>query len=227
VNATVADLDEAAALLQECLKEDPDCTEALWQLAALRATGGDREGLAALSTAMERPDVDDPRFHFLAAACHLAAKRFPKVLDASERAAQDPTLSVECDYLRGWAHYQLGDSSAATASLRSVAKDAASPSADHARALLGGLYFTARSYDEATQVWEQMEAPNRTSWRLDGALRDTVFLTGLLSYQQGHCEQAAERFARAGRLGRQDASLNSLTALALVRAGQRLLNQPN
>ena len=66
-------LADSVELLQTCLRDDPDHADALWCLAAVRSVLGDREGLAAQAPAMNRPAVPDARFHYLGAACHLAA----------------------------------------------------------------------------------------------------------------------------------------------------------
>jgi len=50
-----------------------------------------------------------------------------------------------------------------------------------------------------------------------------VLLAGLLAFQKGRYEQAAERFREAGKLGLRDKRLGPLITLALVKAGQRLL----
>jgi tetratricopeptide (TPR) repeat protein len=214
---------EAATLLEECLKDDPGCSDALWELAAVRATLGDRDGLAALSALMERVETEDSRFHYLAAVCHLAAARYPQVLEAAARAGTDPALAVESDFLRGWASIQMNDLPAARAALVRVADHAPSPSAHHARALLGRLCFAGQTYEEAIEAWERIPAELRARWRLDEPLRNTVFLAGVLAYRRGDYEQAATRFAGSGQLGLPDASLGPLTATALARAGQRLL----
>jgi tetratricopeptide (TPR) repeat protein len=227
-------LHEAILLLQECLKEDPDHTDALWHLAAARWVAGDHAGVAALAAAMNRPAVPDPRFHYLAAVCHLAAGDAAQVLKAgqrvlaatAEKGSGPPAgagLDVEVHYLMGWAHLQREDLPAAAAAFQKVADVAGSPSAEHARALLGHIGFTHGSCEEAIRWWTAVDPKKRSEWRLDDALRSTVFAAGLLAYQDGRFEQAAGRFCEAGRLGVRERRLGQLMILSLVKAGQQLL----
>ncbi len=104
---------------------------------------GDREALAAQAPAMDRPTVTDSRFHFLGAVCNLAAGQYRRVIELSERAAADRSLEVESRFVMAWAHLHLGEMDAARESLRKVAAEAKSPSAGHARLLLGQLSFDA------------------------------------------------------------------------------------
>src|SRR5439155_19526945 len=80
-------------LLLECLREQPDHADALWVQAALRSVASDVAGLAALAPSMDRPEVKDARFHYLAAVSHLAAGDHARVLEAGKRAATDPALA--------------------------------------------------------------------------------------------------------------------------------------
>ncbi len=216
-------LAKSLALLQACLQDDPDHVEALWSLAAVRSILGDRAGLAAQAPAMNRPSVPDARFHYLGAVCHLAAKDYAKALELSQRAAADPALAVESHYLMGWAHLRLEDPAAARQALQKVAAAEKSPSAVYARALLGQIGFTQGAYDEAIKWWNAVEPRRRAEWQLDETLRHTAYLSGLLNFQEGRYEQAAERFREAGKLGLRERRLGSLLTLALVKAGQRLL----
>jgi tetratricopeptide (TPR) repeat protein len=216
-------LAKSMALLQTCLQDDPDHTEALWCLAAARSIVGDREGLAAQAPAMNRPAVPDARFHYLGAVCHLAAKDYTRALELSQRAATDPALAVESHYLMGWAHLHLDNAGAARHALQKVAAAEKNPSAVYARALLGQLGFVSGAYDEAIKWWGAVEPRRRAHWQLDETLRHTAFLSGLLNYQEGRYEQAAERFREAGKLGLRERRLGPLLTLALVKAGQRLL----
>jgi tetratricopeptide (TPR) repeat protein len=214
-------------LLQECLKHDPDHVEALWRLAAVRSTLGDRDGLAAQAPAMVRPTVTEPRFHYFGAVCHLAACDFAKVLELGQKAAADESLTVECHYLMGWAHLHLKNDTAARLVFQKVAATEKSPSAIYARALLGQISFTRGVYDDAVKWWNQVDAKRRAEWSFDEPLRQTVLLAGLLAYEKARYEQAAERFREAMKLGLRDRRLQGLLTLSLVRAGQRLLfDQP-
>ncbi len=215
--------DQATSWLGACLQEDPEHPDALWCLAAIRAVGGDRAGLAAQAPAMERRDVTDARFQYLRAVCHWAAGNYPLMLEAGRRAAADTALVVESAYLTGWAQLQSGAAQGAAAALEQVAQAEHSPSADHARALLGRLQFQQGAYEEAIRWWSTTGADQRAAWKLDDALRQTVFLSALRALQSGQFEQAAERFREAGRLGVRDGRLGSLLIQALVQAGQKHL----
>jgi tetratricopeptide (TPR) repeat protein len=216
-------LAQSLTLLETCLREDPKHTEALWCLAAVRSMLCDREGLARQAPEMDRPSVRDSRFHYLGAVCHLAANKFDAVLELSERAAADESLAVESQLLMAWAHLHLDNPSAAQQALQKVAAVEQSPSAVYARALLGRLQLQRGGYDEAIKWWSSVEPRCRAEWQLDEPLRQTVLLSGLLAYEKGRFEQAADRFREAGKLGLRDRRLGQLLTLTLVRAGQRLL----
>jgi tetratricopeptide (TPR) repeat protein len=213
----------ASALLQECLKEQPDHVEALWCLAAVRSEIGDREGLAAQAAVMNKPAIADSRFHYLGAVCHLAARDYAGVLELAERSAADEALAADSLYLMAWAHLTRGDEAAARAALRKVVDEGKGESIEHARALLGRCSLTDGDYEEAVQWWTRMDARRRADWGLDEPLRQTVLLSGLLAYEEGRFEPAADRFREASRLGLRDRRLGSLIVLALFKAGQRLL----
>ena len=215
-------LSKSMTLLQECLREDPDHIEALWCLAAVRSCVGDRQGLAEQAALMDRAGVKDARFHFMGAVCSLMAENYPRAIELGQRATADESLAVESHYVMAWAHLHLDNQTAASQSLQKVAATK-SPSADHARALLGKLSFARGAYDEAIKWWNQVDAKRRAEWSFDEPLRQTTFLAGLLAYENGRFEQAAERYKEAGKLGLREKRLGSLLTLALVRAGQRLL----
>ena len=93
--------------------------------------------------------VTDSRFHFLGAVCNLAAGQYRRVIELSERAAAERSLEVESRFVMAWAHLHLGEMDAARDSLRKVAAEVKSPSAGHARLLLGQLSFERGAHDEA------------------------------------------------------------------------------
>ncbi len=216
-------LDHTLTLLQECLRADPNHTEALWCLAAVRSVLGEKDQLKELAPHMDRPAVKDARFHYLAAVCHLAKQDYPRVLELSQRAAADESLAVESQFLMAWAHLHMKNPAAATQALQKVAASEKSPSAIHARALLGRLGYDRSGYDDAIRWWNQVDAKKRSEWRLDEPLRQTVLLAGLLALDRGQYELAAERFREAGKLGLRDKRLGPLLTLALVKAGEKLL----
>ncbi len=213
----------ALQLLDECLTNRPDHPQALWLLAAVRAVLGDREAVAARASAMNRPDVTDARFHYLAGVCRLAAGDYEGVLESCQRAATDPAFAVESAYLAGWANVYRQNPAGAAEAFRQVAKVGDSPSAGHAQAILGAIRFHEGAYEEAVHWWKSLDAERRKAWGFDEPLHKTMFLAALTAYQAGRYEQAAEKLREAGRLGLRDRRLGSLLTLALVKAGQRLL----
>jgi tetratricopeptide (TPR) repeat protein len=227
-----APLQEARRLLQECLKHNPDHLDALWLLAAVRSQLDDTAGLAAQAAVMCRPEVKDSRFQYMAAVCHLAARDYPRVLDAAGAAAADPALAADSQYLVGLAHVQQKDDAAAAAALQKAAAGGKSEtgiraaSADPAHALLGRIRFGQGRFEDAVQCWNALAAERKDAplaALFSEALQSTVFLTGLQAYREQRFEQAATRFRDAGRFGLRDRRLGPLLSLALFRAGQRLL----
>jgi tetratricopeptide (TPR) repeat protein len=214
--------EQAADLLTQCLKEQPDHAGALILLAALRWQAGDQPGLVALAPAMDQPRVRDARFHYFAAVAHLAAANYPAALDAAHRATADPKLALEALYVIGLAQLRRGEMGAAVAALEKVARTPETPSVNHARALLGHLYFRGSNFEQARHWWQLLEAPARTALQLDTTLPATVFLAALQAFESGRYEQAAERLREAGRVGWRDRRLGPLLHLALFKAGQRL-----
>jgi tetratricopeptide (TPR) repeat protein len=215
----------ALELLGECLKESPNHAQALWCLAAVRTLAGDWEGLAGQSQVMKRPEAAQGRFHLLAAVCHLAASDYRAVMEACQRAAADPALAIESAYVMARASLGWRDSGSAAMALRRVADTPDSPSVGHARALLGGICFHDGAFEEAVQWWKSLEAPQRAAWHLAEPLNQTLFLSALQAFQEGHYREAAEKLRESGKLGLRDRRLGPLLTLALVKAGQQLLYQ--
>jgi tetratricopeptide (TPR) repeat protein len=216
-------LAQSQTLLETCLQEDSKHTEALWCLAAVRSVRGDREGLVRQAAEMDQPSVQDARFHYLGAVCHLAAKNYDAVLRLSQRARADESLEMESQFLMAWAYLHQDNIPAAQQALEKAAAGEKSPSAVYARALLGRLHLARSDFDEAIQWWSSVDPQRRSEWQLDEPLRQTVLLSGLMAFENGRFEQAADRFREAGKLGLRDRRLGQLLTLALVRAGQRLL----
>ncbi|MBV9122516.1 MAG: hypothetical protein JO112_04010, partial [Planctomycetes bacterium] len=216
-----AALERAESLFLKCLQDQPDHAEAQWCLAAVRCLRGDRARLAAQAGAMQRPEITDARFHYLAAVCHLFAGDYPQVIDAGERVAAEPSLAAESAYLKGWAFHRLGETGTALQEWQFVADHAPQgPSADHARALLGTLHFAGGAYEQAIAQWTALDPSRRTAWQLDELLRKTVFLAGLQALTDGRFEQAGDQLAEAHRLGN---DCQSLLTLARIKAAQRVL----
>ncbi|MCC6420342.1 MAG: tetratricopeptide repeat protein [Gemmataceae bacterium] len=213
----------AVELLEECLRERPDHEQALWVLAAMRAVAGDRQQLATHAGAMNQPAAADARFHYLAGVARLAAGDYDGAIQASRRAAEDPTYALDSAYLAGWASLHRREPAAAAEAFRLVAKAADNPSASHAQAILGAVRFHEGVYEEAVHWWKALTAEKRRAWGFDDPLQKTMFLAALSAYQSGRYEQAAEKLREAGRLGLRDRRLGPLLMLSLLKAGQRLL----
>jgi tetratricopeptide (TPR) repeat protein len=210
-------------LLETCLQAQPDHVDALWCLAAVRSARNDHGGLARQAPWMDRPGVQDNRFHFMGAICHLAARDYLKTIELAARAGSDESLKTESLFVTAWASLGLEKHEAATHALQQVAANEGSPSAPPARALLGRLEFDAGNYAEAVRWWQSVEPGRRAEWKIEEPLRQTVFLSGVTALRDGRYEEAAERIRESGRLGIRDARLGRLLTLALIRAGQRLL----
>jgi tetratricopeptide (TPR) repeat protein len=222
-----SDWNQAKDLLRTCLHEQLDHAEALCCLAMVCAITNDQLGLIDLAARMDRPDAAQPRFHYLAAVCHLAAEDYPRALQACRRAQAraDAALAVECEYQVGWAHLLRGDETAAASAFEHVAQHPSSPSANLARALAARLALARRDYDSAAASWKAIDARQRAEWGLDEPLRQTVFLSALVALQTERFEEAVDKLREAGRLGLRDHRLGSLLTLSLMKAGQRLLYQ--
>lgn len=218
--------DEAQALLQDCLREDPDHEEALWCLAAVRSLQGDRASLADQAGRMRRPKVVDACFHYLAAVCHLAAEEHEEALAACQRLAANPALALDSAYLVGWSHWRRGDARAAALELAKVESAGDCPSAGHARALLAKIHFERGDYDQAITYWVNLDPLPRRDWQLEEPLRETLFLNGLLKCQAGQFHQAALLFREADQRGSRRPELAALRIMALVQAGQQVLGDP-
>jgi tetratricopeptide (TPR) repeat protein len=218
---------QALALLEECLKEQPDHAEALWCAAAVRTITGDQRGLAAQSPAMTRPDVADGRFHFLAGVCHLAADNHAALAEACERAAADPALAVESAYLMGWSFIQRREPATAALAFQRPAQAQGSPSAAHAQAILGAIRFHQGVYEEAVGWWQRLDEGRRKDWHFGEALAGAAFLAALAYLRAARFEPAAERLREAGQLGLRDRRLGPLLGLALFKAGQARLYEQN
>lgn len=216
-------LDQPEALLHEVLRVQPEHVEAAWCLAAIRSIKGDQAALASQAQIMNRPAVTDARFHYLGAVCHLAANDFARALELGQRAAQDPNLAAESHFVMAWAHLRMQQPEDALKALLKTVGSEKNASSVHARAMLGRLFFQKGGYDEAIRWWRGLDEKCRAAWGFDEPVRQTMLLAGLLAYEKGRYEAAAERFREAGRFGLRDKRLGSLMILALVKAGQKLL----
>jgi Flp pilus assembly protein TadD len=215
-------LQDAARLLEECLRTEPGHIEACWQLAAVRVMLADREGLAEIAPQFERANADDPRFHYFGAICQLACGNWKAAADAARRAAGNSALGPDVFYLEGLALLHLPDRDGARTALEKAATSA-SRSADHARALLGNLGFESGHYDQAVQRWQAVGKPMQAKWKLDEPLRSTLYLTALQAFSEQRYEVAAERFREAAKQGLRERKIGPLISLSLVKAGEKLL----
>jgi tetratricopeptide (TPR) repeat protein len=229
----------AEEFLLQSLRDDPNCGDALWCLAAVRWLRGDRAGLAEQPT--NQPEILDERSRFFAGLCRLAAGDFSGALETCARsggteaatlsgpapngAAPPPRLSwaVEYSYLAGLAHLGLGQNAAAAEALEKPALSPDSPSAAHAQALLGTLGFMDSNHEEAAKWWRVVDHKKRSAWKLNETLAQTVFLTALEAYARGNFEEAAERLRAAGKLGCRDRRLGTLLVTSLFKAGQAMI----
>jgi hypothetical protein len=169
-------------------------------------------------------DRHDARFFFVAAVCHLAARDYPRAKESASRAERnDPALALECACLKGWAAYQMQDGATATRLLRGPAKEPAAATQSHAQALLARIAFEQGAAGEAIGWWKSLDPARRKEWGLDEPLRSTIFVSALQSLHQNRFAEAADKIREAGKLGLRDRQLGPLLALALLKAGQRLL----
>jgi hypothetical protein len=193
-------------------------------MAAVRSEVGDRVGLAAQSAAMAAQTLDDPRFNYFAAVSALAARDYHAVLALAERAAADDTLKVESAYLTGWARIHSRDPEGAVTAMRMVAESKDSPSAQHARAILGAIRFHQGAGAEAVQWWQALNPERRSAWNLAEPLQKSLFVVGLQALKNNQFDRAADKFREAGRAGLRDNALGSLIHYALVKAALQLLD---
>ena len=234
-------LDAAHDFLLECLRACPEHADGQWHLAAVRWLQNDHAGLARQAESLNDPGIPEPRYHWFAALCRLAASDYAGVVEACRRLAEPveaglrpvehpngapgATLApaTEADYLAGLAHLELHDYAAAARALAAPAQAVASPTAGHAQALWGVACFHQHRHEEAVQRWQTLDAGRRAAWKLNETLAHTVFLTAVEAFQQGRFEQAAEKLRQAGKLGCRDRRLGALLVLSLFKAGQQVV----
>lgn len=222
----------AIELLADALKHQPHHVQSQWLIAALRAREGDQQALAEQALSMNQAEVSDPRYHYLAAVCRLAAGDCAGALETARRldtvVATNPAggrlhWQEERAFLMGLASLRLGDNEAACTALQIPASKEDCPSSAQAKALLGAIAFSRQDHAGAARWWRALEPDKRQQWNLSGALAGAVFLAGIDDFNRDNCETAAEQFREAGRLGWRDRRLGSLLILALARAGQQHL----
>jgi tetratricopeptide (TPR) repeat protein len=216
--------DEAISLCQECLEAEAAHADARWLLAALRWKAGDRAGVAALAPSMDRPDVTDPRFAYLAAVCQMEGGNVDAAPRSARAAAVDGPLQADGHHLLAQLHMSRGDWSGAEARLEAALPSAAGPTADHARALLGRVFWEQRSVPEAADLWGALPAEKRKAWGIDTALPGVSYIAGLQALRMSDHAGAAEWLGRARDLGLREPRLPVLHERALVQAARRQLD---
>jgi tetratricopeptide (TPR) repeat protein len=235
-------LDAAQDFLLECLRALPDHIDAKWHLAAVRWLKHDFDGAARLAETLTDRDAVEPRYHWFAALCRLAAGDYGGVVDACARLAErlQPSppnsvhangapiaaplsLGIEADYLAGLAQLELRNYPVAAQALGHAAQTTGSPTANHALALWGLACFQGFKHEDAVERWQKLDAGRRVNWKLNETLANTVFLTAVEAFHHGRFEQAAEKLRQAGKLGCRDRRLGPLLVLALFKAGQQVV----
>src|SRR5207245_11648586 len=89
----------------------------------------------------------------------------------------------------------------------------------------GRIALARGLHEDAIKCWQALDAARRASWQLEEPLRATVFLTALTALEKQQFADAASRLREAGRLGCRDRRLGGLLMLALVKEGQRQLQE--
>lgn len=218
--------------LGDCLRSDPSHAHAQWCLAAVRWLQGDTAALAGQSEAMQNAEVADPRYHYLAALCHLLGGRPEAVVAACQRIAQPAgsngsgtqrQFAVEAGYLAALAHIALDQPRSAIDALKPLTFDPKSPTLPYAQGLLGEVLFRERRHDEAIAAWQALDTQKRQAWSLPEPMAQTTFISALESLQKAQYDIAAEKLRQAGKLGYRDRRLGPLLLLALFKAGQQAI----
>jgi tetratricopeptide (TPR) repeat protein len=218
--------------LRQCLASDASHPHAQWCLAAVRWLHGEPSALAQQARQMQDAEVADPRYHYVAALCHLlggnseaalaAAKRVTDMVGANgSRTMRE--IVLEAGYVAGLAHLGTGDFTAAIDAFKPMTFNPASPTASYAQAQLAAALFHEERHEEAIGVWQALDPHKRQTWGLSDALAQTTFITALELLQSAKYEEAAERFRQAGRSGVRDRRLGPLLLLALFKAGQQAI----
>jgi tetratricopeptide (TPR) repeat protein len=218
--------------LHDCLANDRAHPHALWCLAAIRWLQGDAPALAAQARDMTDADIADPRYHYLAALCHLLGGQLEAVAPACERVTQklgsngtaaQRSIAIEASYLAALAQIGLDRPVEAVNALKPVGANPRSPTLPFAQALLGNMLFRAERHDEAIAAWQSLDPSKRQAWNLVEPLAQTTFISALESVQRAEYEPAATKLREAGKLGFRDHRLGPLLLLCLFKAGQQAI----
>jgi len=215
----------AIAWLRDLLQAEPKHPEALWLLAAMYWQKGDHENLAALAAAMDRPDVADPRFQYLAAVCQITHGELDAAKQTARRVAADAAWQAEGDHLVGAVHLLRGDYPGAVNRLESALQAPEGSYHDHGRALLGWLKFEQREYVAAARLWQQVGADKRKEWGIEAVEPGVAFLAGVQGLKANDPVAAFEWLQLARERNWQEPRLNVLNERALVEATGLMLEK--
>ncbi|HEV3144053.1 MAG TPA: tetratricopeptide repeat protein [Gemmataceae bacterium] len=218
-------VDDAIAWLRDVLQVEPKHPEALWQLAALFWQKDDHGGLAELASAMDQPEVADPRFHYLATVCQITHGDLETAKHSARRVAANTSWQSEGDHLVGAVHLRGGDYPGAANGLEAALHAAEGTFHDHARALLGWLKFEQREYIAAARLWQQVSPEKRQAWGIERVLAAVTFLAGVEGLKANDPLAAFEWFTQARQQNWPDPRLSVLYERALVEASGLMLER--
>ncbi len=213
-------------LLLVCLRENPNHALANWCLAGLSVLKGDFNSLGSQAEKLQDPEETDPRYHLMAAVAYLASGNHAKMEEACDRIAPDAAIKKETYYLKGWSALDQEDINTAEQYFTQVTAGSQSPSGDHAKALLGGIHFLHKSFDQAVECWNSLKPETRKKWDENNSLARTVYLNALRKFKNEDYQKAAILFREAGKLGVREEQLGSLLSLSLLKAGQKIFYHP-
>jgi tetratricopeptide (TPR) repeat protein len=208
--------------LDRCLQANPTHSQANWCKAAVLCLAGDDNALSAHAADMNDTMASDPRYHYLAALCQLAAGDHGAVAAASTRASAEPALRAECEHVLAWDALDRQEVVEAAGHLERVIESNGFAAAQ-ACALLGGIYFYQGDFARAVENWVALDGGLRARWNLQSPLANIVLLAALQALSEQDYETAAARVREAGKLGVRDRRLGPVLMLALFKAGQKLL----
>jgi tetratricopeptide (TPR) repeat protein len=222
----VGQFEQAIGFLSKCLEEDPDHPGALWCLAAVRSLSEDHQRLKELALRLQRSEIPDAGFHFLAACAALETGDTGQVREACRRLREiRPALAAECSYLIGCSHEQAGEAGAAATLFAEAAQASDCRARDQARVRLGRGEFAAGRFAEAVRWWQDIPPANRNALKIDAALRQTILLLSLQDYEAEQFNRAANRLRPLLQSGGGNPACRSLLVAALVKEGQRLVRR--
>jgi tetratricopeptide (TPR) repeat protein len=205
-------LDEAKALVDGVLTEDPKNTEALLTRAAISLASNDQDkGIADLRTLLGE-DPGHVKGLRLKARAHLAKKEIALAREALEAAIQVSPQEAAANFELAQLLVQTGKPDDAIAVLEKMQKFAP----DHAGIMLGmaKIYSGQRKWDEVTKVAKQMQAkhPKKATG---------YYYEGLALQAAGKLNESVELFEKS-----LTASPNAVEPLIAVAKSWLALKQP-